>query len=273
MNRAWICGLLALAGLQLSGCVATQKDVLDLESQTDGLKSQITDLKKTVGDLQANQADLSIQMKQLQEDLGTFTEAVRENQDAMSKLSSKLDDMSAAIASKVASIGSSLTNAQAKGLDEQRAALQKTQDEIKKQEAAAANSPTELFNTADVRLALRNYPLAATGFEQYVQKFPDGALIDAATFKLGQAYYGDKKWEPAGRQFALYMEKYPKSQLIPSARLLYALCLLNMNRSLDEARQYLESVVGDYPKSPEAKQAAQYLKKMSKGRKKEKVAS
>jgi len=261
MNRPLAFGaMLALAAVQLSGCVATQKDVLDIESQTD-------DLKKTVGDLQANQADLSVQMKQLQEDLATFTEAVRENQDAMTKLSSKLDDMSATIASKVASIGSSLTTAQAKGLDEQRAALQKAQDEIKKQEAAAANSPTELFNTADVRLALRNYALASSGFEQYVQKFPDGALIDAATFKLGQAYYGDKKWEPAGRQFALYMEKYPKSQLIPSARLLYALCLVNLNRNHDEARQYLESIVADYPKSPEAKEAAQRLKKLAKARK------
>ncbi len=249
----------------LSGCVATQQDVLDLESQSDQLKAQITNLNKTVNDLQANQADLAIQMKQLGDNLGTFTEAVRENQDEMTKLSSKLDDMSAAVATKVAQIGSSLTTAQQKSFQAQQQALQKAEQE-------RLNSPTELFNTADVRLALRDYALAEAGFSQYVQKFPDGALIDAATFKLAQSYYGQKKWKDAGQQFALFLQKFPKSDMIPSARLYYALCLLDLGRGKKEAREYLESIVSDYPKSPEAKQAAQYLKKLARARRKTKSA-
>jgi len=48
-----------------------------------------------------------------------------------------------------------------------------------------------------------------------------------------------------------------------SARLMYALCLLNMHKNLPEARQYLESVVADFPATPEAKAAAQRLKKLA----------
>ena len=40
--------LLLLAPLLLSGCVATQKDMLDLSQQTDDLKEQVSELKKTV---------------------------------------------------------------------------------------------------------------------------------------------------------------------------------------------------------------------------------
>jgi tol-pal system protein YbgF len=257
MKSALRAGALLSAVALLGGCVATQRDVLDLENQTDQLKVQITDLKKTVTSLQENQADLAVQMKQLHEDLSTFTEAVRENQDQMGKLSSKLDDMGAKVASNVESIGTSLKAQQLKNLEEQKAELQKA-------EQARANSPTELFNTADVRLAVKNYELAAKGFEQYLAKFPTGALVDVAYYKLGQSYYGLKHWKEAGEQFAVVLEKYPKSAMTASSRLMYALCLVNMKKSLDEARQYLESVVDDFPRTPEAKAAEAELRRLGK---------
>lgn len=242
--------LVAAAALALGGCVATQRDVLDLESQTDELKTQVTDLKKTISSMQANQADLSVQMKQLHEDLTAYTESIKENEAAMAKLSSKLDDMGASVEQKVASIGTTLTAQQAKSLEEQK-------------EAAKAANPTDLFNTADVRLGVKDYALAARGFEDYVAKYPKGALVDVATFKLGQAYFGQKKWEAAGKQFAIVLEKYPKSQMTASSRLYYGLSLVRMKKNLDEARQYLESVTVDFPKSPEAKAAAAELKKIA----------
>ncbi len=59
------------------------------------------------------------------------------------------------------------------------------------------------------------------------------------------------------------LEKYPKSRQIPGARVHYALCLVNLKKNLDEAKAYLESVQADYPKSPEAKDAAAALKKLA----------
>lgn len=241
--------LAALLTLPLGGCVATQRDIIELSNQADELKEQIADLKKTVGSMQANQADLSVQMKQLNESLVAFTEAVKENQGEMAKLSSKLDDMGQAVTAKVSAIGTSLSAQQAKSLEEQKAAL-------------AQSGPSELFNHADVRLGLKSYELAAKGFEDYLARYPNGALADAAAYKLGQSYYGLKKWEKAGQQFAVVLERHPKSGLTPSARLMYALCLVNLKRNLSEARQYLESITVDFPKSPEAKAAAEHLKKL-----------
>lgn len=249
--------VLALVLLPLTGCVATQRDILDLENQTDELKHQITDLKKTVTSLQANQADLSQQMKQLNETLLASTEVMRENSERMGTLSSKLDDMGERIAGKVADIGTSLSQQQAKNLEEQKAELERAQKESR------AASPTELFNTADVRLGVKSYDLAAKGFEEYISKYPKGALVDVATYKLGQAHFGRKRWEDAGRQFGTVLDKYPKSEMTASARLMYALSLINMKRGLDEAKQYLESVVADFPKSPEAKAAQAQLAKLS----------
>jgi tol-pal system protein YbgF len=241
--------LFVLPFLALSGCVATQKDMLELSSQTEDLSKQLGELKQTIGSLQANQAELAVSVKNLHQDLLTFSETMKDSQSQMSQLSAKLDDMGASVTNKVASIGESLSAAQAKAQAEQKAALTK-------------QSPTELYQLAEVRLGKKDYELAAKGFEQYLEQFPKGALIDVAVYNLGESYFGMKKWEDAGRQFGLYLERYPKARNTPSARLLYALCLMNLKRNLDEAAQYLESIGADYPSSPEAKAAAKHLKKL-----------
>ncbi len=240
--------LLLLGACALAGCVATQNDVLDMQNQ-------MSELKGTISSLQANQADLLAQFKQVHEDLAAFMEARKQSQDDLSRLSSKIDDLTAVVTAKVSSIGMDLTATQAKSLEAQKAALAKDLQQ---------GVPTELFQTAEVRLAMKSYDLAAKGFADYLARFPKGALADAAVYNLAESYYGLKKWEPAGRQYALYLEKYPKTGLTPAARLMYALCLIHMKKDIAEARQYLDSVIADFPASPEAKAAALEIKKLHK---------
>jgi TolA-binding protein len=64
-------------------------------------------------------------------------------------------------------------------------------------------------------------------------------------------------------RFATVLEKYPKSGQTPGARLHYALCLVSLRKNRDEARTYLESIQADFPKSPEAKDAAAELKRLA----------
>ncbi len=242
------------AALLLSSCVATQKDVLDLSQQSEDLKSQVEDLKKTVGSMQANQADLSVSIKQLREDLSVYTETVKASQGDMGKLTTKLDELGAQISGKVAALGQSLSQAQQKGIQEQKEALA---------EAKRENGATDLFVTAEKRLQAKDYAQAVKGLEQYLKDFPKGDLADVAIFDLGLAHYGLRQWEKAGRQFALVLDKHPKSGQTPGARLHYALCLINLKKGGEEARAYLESVQTDFPKSPEAKEASAALKRLS----------
>jgi TolA-binding protein len=249
---------LAGAALLLSSCVATQKDVLDLSQQSDEVKTQVEELKKTVGSLQANQADLSVSIKQLREELTAYIETVKASQGDMTKLSTKLDDIGAQLSGKVAALGQTITQAQTKGLEDQKAALA---------EAAKRDSATDVFYTAEKRLQARDHAQAAKGFESYLRDFPKGELTDVATYDLGLAYFGLRQWDKAGRHFAIVLEKYPKSGQTPGARLHYALALINLKKGGDEARAYLESVQNDFPKSPEAKEAAAALKRLSKAAK------
>lgn len=258
ISRASRRGSPLLAALLLSSCIATQKDVLDLSQQSDELKEQVEELKQTVGSLQANQADLSVSIKQLREELAAYTETVKSSQGDMSKLSVKLDDLGAQISGKVAALGQTLSQAQTKGLEDQKAALA---------EAKRESTATDVFYTAEKRLQANDYGQAAKGFEAYLRDFPKGDLIDVATYDLGLAYYGLRQWEKAGRQFAVVLDKYPKSGQTPGARLHYALSLINLKKGGDEARAYLESVQADFPKTPEAREAAAVLKRLAKPKK------
>ena len=260
LGRAAAVGLV----LALSGCVATQKDVLDLSQQSDDLKTQIAELTKTVSSLQANQADLSVQIKQLHEDLTAYSETVKASMGNMDQLSVKLDGMAAQLSGKVAQLGATLSAAQEKGLASEQKALQQQKSEIEAQGRETA--ATELLLTAEKRLSARDYAQAAAGLADYLKKFPGGELTDVATYDLGLAYYGQKQWEKAGLQFAVVLEKYPKSGQTPGARLHYAICLLNLRKNRDEARTYLESIPADFPKSPEAAEAASALKRLARAK-------
>ena len=254
--------------LALSGCLATQQDVLGLSQQNDELKGQADDLKKTVSSLQANQADLAVQIKQLHEDMTAYSETVKASMGNMDQLSAKLDDVAAQLSGKVAQLGVTLSAAEEKGLDAQQKSLEAQQKALLQQKAeletqGRETQATELLLTAEKRLQANDYAQAASGLEDYLKKFPAGALTDVATYDLGLAYDGQRLWEKAGRQFAVVLERYPKSGQTPGARLHYALCLLGLRKSRDEARTYLESILADFPNSPEAKSAAAELKRLA----------
>ena len=258
--------------LSLTACLATQQDVLSLSQQSDDLKTQVDSLNKTVTSLQANQADLSVQIKQLHEDLTAYSETVKASMGNMDQLSAKLDAMASQLAGKVTQLGVTLSAAQEKGLDAQQKSLQDQQKALLQQKTeleaqGRETQATELLLTSEQRLQARDYAQAAAGLEDYLKKFPGGALTDVATYDLGLSYDGQRLWGKAGRQFAIVLEHYPKSGQTPGARLHYALCLLNLRKSRDEARTYLESIVADFPKSPEAKDAAAELKRLAKSAK------
>jgi TolA-binding protein len=268
---------LVLAAASLSGCIATQQDVLELSQQSDDLKAQVVDLKKTISSMQANQADLSVQIKTLQEDLTAYSETVKASMGNMDQLSSKIDQMDSQLSGKVTQLGVVLSaeeqkgrEAQQKGLEAQQKALeaQKAELEAQGRETAA----TELLLTSEKRLQSHDYALASSGLEDYLKKFPGGALTDVATYDLGLSYFGLKQWEKAGVQFAVVLDKYPKSGQTPGARLNYALCLISLGKKGDEARTYLESIVADFPKSSEAKDAELELKRLAKAAKSAKAA-
>ncbi len=266
-----------LAPLVLTGCVATQRDILDLSQQTDGMTLQVHKLNRIMTNLQANQADLNTRLEAISTDIAVLNENLVDNRDSMSRLSAKLDDLGAALGHKFSNLDSSIKETRtlikqrektrrerARKREETRRKEEEKRREEEAKKRAEGPSPSQIYHKARIQLSQKKYDLAAKGFKLYIADYPKGEVADLATYYLGQVRYSEKKWELAARNFALVLDRHPKSDVTPAARLRYALSLMKMKSHLEEAKRYLESIPEDFPKTPEAKKAAELLRSWEK---------
>ena len=219
----------------LGGCVATQQDVLQVQSQMDNLSETILSMQK-------NQAELAVKMEELSKDLNASSENMKDISSQMTKLSEQLENLDNSMNKRVNAIGQT----------------------IKKQQESVENAllPSKLYNEAYAAFQRDKFDEAITGFKQYLVEFPSGELAEGAYYFLGESLYLKTEWAQAAWSYASLLEKFPKSGRTAAARLKYAQCLLKMpSPKTDEALKYLKSVVRDYPTSPEAETAKAQISK------------
>ncbi len=225
------------ACLLAAGCVATQQDMLQMQSQMD-------DLNNSLANMQKNQAELAVKMEELSKNLTASSESMKDISTQMEKLSGRLDERDTAMNKRVNAIGQT---------------VRKQQEEVE-----TALLPAKLYNDAYNAFISNNFDGAATGFKTYLSKFPGGEMSEGAYFYLGESLYFKERWQDAALAYATVIEKFPKSARIPAARLKYAMALLKLPEDKkSEALNYLRSVVKDYPASQEAKTAKDYINRIS----------
>jgi len=198
---------------------------LATQEDTAILKLQISELNKILNELQQNQADNAVQMEEI---MGRLTQAT----DNIENFDYKLDDLSAKI-------------------DNLESSVKKTNTTV---------MPTEIYAQAKKQFEEKQYDSALKGFGLYLKATESrGVSAQEAYINIAKIYFEQKEYQSAAITAATLMEKFPKSSLIPDARLLYAKSVLPLNKK-DEAKNYLDSIIQDYPKSKAAKEAKTILK-------------
>ena len=227
--------LLGGAGSMLSGCLlASQQDMSSLQGQ-------LKELNATISQMQANQAELASKMDELNQNLSVSNENFSQNSGQIANLSAKLDDITAALR------GTKPTEEGAEGLPVVQ--------------PASAVLPSDLFAEAKNHLDKGAYEAAATGFKLYTTKYPQNENTDEAYIYLGDAYVAAGQTKKGAIAYATLLQQFPKSKLVPTARLKYALSIVPLGKK-DEAKKYLSSVVAEFPTAPEATQAKAELAKL-----------
>lgn len=221
--------LLGGAGSLLCGCLpASQQD--------------ISELKAIVSQMQANQAELASKMDELNQNLSVSNENLAQSSNQISELSAKLDDITASLRGT-------------KPAEEGTEGLPVVQP-------ANAVLPSDLFAEAKNHLDKGAYEAAATGFKLYTTKYPQSENADQAYIYLGDAYVAAGQTKKGAVAYATLLQQFPKSKLIPTARLKYALSIVPLGKT-DEAKKYLSSIVAQFPNAPEAAQAKAELAKLA----------
>lgn len=198
---------------------------LATQEDTAILKLQISELNKTLAALQQNQADNAVQMEEI---MGRLTQAT----DHIENFDYKLDDLG----SKIDNLEASLKNTNTTVL------------------------PTEIYAQAKKQFEEKKYDSALKGFGLYLKATEsNGVSAQEAYLNIAKIYYEQKEYKSAAVTAATLMEKFPKSSLMANARLIYAKSILPLNKK-EEAKNYLNSITQDYPKSKAAKEAQTVLK-------------
>jgi len=118
--------------------------------------------------------------------------------------------------------------------------------------------PNELYNAALEDVRNKRFQLAESRFLSFLMQFPKHELAGNAQYWLGEAVYGQGKYELAISEFEKVLKKYKKSPKVPAALLKIGFAQLELNRN-KEATKTLNRLIKSYPDSEEADLARQRL--------------
>ncbi|MFH1367681.1 MAG: tol-pal system protein YbgF [Elusimicrobiota bacterium] len=221
--------ILLLSAASLTGCVATTNEIADL-------RDDIYQLQLKLNDMQKNQADLSVKMDAVSGKMSALNSELEDNQNRMSVLGTRLDDVDSNLSQK----------------------MNKLSEQMSGQALTVSPPPSEIYKLAYGDFSRGKYDLSITGFRAYLDKFPSGELASQAQYYLGECYYAQNNWEKAAQEFGSVEKKYPKSGVVPAARLKNALALGQSGKA-GESRAMLETLIKDFPESPEAYSAKEKI--------------
>jgi len=221
--------VISLLPILFAGCIATSREVADL-------KADIYQLRRQLNELQKNQADLSGNMDSLNTNLGVLNENLEDNKSRMSLLAQRMDDIHSALTQRM--------------------------DLLSKQMSGATPSltplPSELYRLAYSDYSKGKYDLAIIGLRSYLEKYPLGELAPNAQYYIADCYFNKQNWDVALSELNKFSEQHQKNELTPSALYKKTLCLIELKKT-EEAKTILQSIIKDYPQTPEAEQSKDKL--------------
>src|SRR4029077_5380788 len=207
-----------------------------IEQSTDRankVAASVTDLQTT---LQKQQTDSGAHVVQLSGQIQSLNDTLDELKARLGKVSKQLEDMQAA---------------------QQSIAVQQTQQ----QQQASAPPPDVLYNNA-----LRDYQagkndLAVQEFGDYVKYYPNTDLAGNANFYLADIQFKQGNYAAAVKSYDQVLQSFPDGTKAAAAELKKGMALVELGQQ-EAGIAALRHVIQRYPKSNEAMQARDRLRKL-----------
>lgn len=129
-----------------------------------------------------------------------------------------------------------------------------------------------MYQAAYIDFSKGSYPLAITGFREFLRRYPEDALAGSAQYWIGEAQLGLARnqtnagqteratpaLEQAVQEFRKVVANYPRSGKAPAALYKEALTLIELKQpGIAQAR--LQYLVDNFPQAAEASLAREQL--------------
>jgi len=250
--------------LLLVGCMPPSQNQLRVDMDLEEMKRRLAQLEiQKVETTQAEMAGGETQQRQDAEMLagldnlrvefqsvnGRMDDLGQDNRALADELQLIKDDMGLQI--------TSLTNRVAEL--EQQIASQGTMAQQPTQESQPELTAEESYQEAlDLIRKQQQFPQGRELLESFVNKYPEHDLYVNALYWIGEAFYGEKKYEMSILQFQDVISKYPSHPKAAAAMLKQALAF-NALGDGENARTTMQKLIEEYPNSTQVNAAKKYL--------------
>jgi tol-pal system protein YbgF len=211
-----------------------------LEQNTDAANKVTTAINGLQSSINKQQQDRAAQVDQISGQIQALNDTMDELKVRLAKLSKQFEDMQAA---------------------QQSLAAQQSQQQQQAQAMAQAPAPDVLYNNA-----LRDYnggknDLAVQEFNDYIKYYPNTDLAGNSYFYLAEIAFKAGDYKTAVANYDLVLQNFPSGNKAATAQLKKGYALLEMGKE-DEGTQELKHVIQRYPRTTEATQARERLRKV-----------
>jgi tol-pal system protein YbgF len=119
--------------------------------------------------------------------------------------------------------------------------------------------PSSIYQGAYGDYSMGKYDIAYSGFQSFLNKYPNAELAPQAQFYMGECFYLRDMFDGALQEYKKLEKHYKRSGLVSSARLKIAMCY-EMLGEIDKSSSILLSILKEFPQSPEALRAKEKIR-------------
>lgn len=286
--RLW--GLLLSSLLFLSACpnpgqeksltqIRSQLSVLSTEMRESFKKSeeeQITlykDLNEDITILQQNQADTSTvndefrkALVAIEAKLDEYNTRVERLNERLSLVETSLIDRMTSLSEQVNEIGreTTISVAPTPVTRTTPTPVVSSQPQVTSQVPTPPQTDSnpeaaQMYQQAYMEYVNGNFDNAISGFERYLELYPDTQRADLAQYWVAESFFSLGEFETALREYDALITQYPDSDRIPAAYFSKADAYLKLDRQI-EAISHLRYIVNQFPNTTAAQRAEERLR-------------
>jgi tol-pal system protein YbgF len=211
-----------------------------VEADTDAVNKVSAAMTALQTALQKQQGDSASRVDQVSGQVQALNDSLDELKARLAKVSKQLDDMQSA---------------------QQSLAASQAQQQAQAQAAAQAPPPDVLYNNALRDYNGGNNDVATQEFSDYIKFYPNTDLAGNCYFYLGEIQFRQGNYQQAAQNYDQVLQNFPTGSKAASAQLKKGFALIELGKQ-DDGVAELRHVIQRYPKSNEALQARERLRKL-----------
>ena len=254
--------LALFVAIAIAPAYGANKDLIELQTQVTQLQQQMTQMKQSFDERMGIMKNL---LEQNTDAANKVTAAINELQTSINKQQQDRASQVDQISGQIQALNDTMDELKVRlaKLSKQFEDMQSAQQSLAAQQAQAmaqAPPPDVLYNNA-----LRDYngaknDLATQEFGDYIKFYPNTDLAGNAYFYLAEIEFKAGDYPKAIANYDLVLQNFPSGNKAAAAQLKKGFALLELGKE-DEGTQELKHVIQRYPRTNEATQARERLRK------------